>query len=624
MRKAAWFLYVVSLALAAGLTAFSSRLSPALAQDDADIIAPADMETCLGCHGDAADMAKLASSAHGNVTCQACHRGVDRFPHPEQAVANKAACASCHARIGAQMAGSVHRAGAAKGKAPTCRSCHPGSAHAITRARAQSPAAQDAACAACHAGEAAAVKRSIHGQPGISGGPRAGCRACHERNPHAIRPPGARAKEESCRACHDDVHTALAGSVHKGAALACAACHTGSMHAVRRAPAPSAKTDAACRACHRESLTAMAGTAHAGQSCRACHDADAHRIQPPPRDAAAASARCAACHAGVAQAMTTSVHGRAVAVGKPNAPQCVTCHGEKAHGVAKAAALAAQPRDAACRACHADAARALRDSVHRDAFTENGTPASCFACHGAGPHAVQTINAGTAAQLVALCQRCHADKVAMPGTSKHDLPDIVAGDHPTCLTCHTDSVHGASAHGITKPPAPTPRDQVVLCSRCHDDAALMGRYGMTTDSVSSYRQSFHGRAVVNFKMAGSATCTDCHGLHAVMAPDAADSPVNPANVAATCGQCHPGAKMNFAMSGANHLRLKIAQNPILRIEEMAFMWLIYGAMSFLFIMVLLDLRRKLFDPDCLPACGKPITLLISPGCSRWSAALSSP
>lgn len=611
MRKLAWALYLSVLVAGLCVTGFTLWLSPLQAQDD--VIAAKDVATCLGCHGEAIDAAKMKASAHGALVCQDCHRGIDRFPHPEKAVAKKPACATCHANETKRLTSSVHRAGGKVGK-PTCQSCHGASAHAIPVASTQSTAKQDAACATCHAAAVASMKKTPHGQPGLNGAPRATCRNCHENDPHAITAPSKTAVQGACRSCHNDVAATLAGSVHKNQNLACFDCHAGAVHALQPAPIPTARVDTACRRCHTDQAKALATTAHNGSNCRDCHDASAHGVQPPAQAAAAKSARCATCHTDVAQAMADSIHGHAQPKDGVNPPTCVSCHGDNMHNTGTLAAMKAQPRDAACRKCHGGETQDLTNSVHRKAFTGNGKPVSCFACHGSGPHAVHKINAGTTAQIVGMCKRCHTDKVAMPGTSKHDNPDIVAGDHPNCLTCHATSIHNSGvAHGISKPPTPNPVQQVEICSKCHADEKLMARYKMNTEAVSSYLQSFHGRSVVNFHDTNSATCTECHGLHAVMAPEAPQSPVNQANVEKTCRQCHAGAKLNFAMSGANHLRLKIENNPILRIEELAFMWLIYGAMCFLFIMVLLDLRRKLFDPANLPECGKFVTILISAG-----------
>ena len=81
---------------------------------------------------------------------------------------------------------------------------------------------------------------------------------------------------------------------------------------------------------------------------------------------------------------------------------------------------------------------------------------------------------------------------------------------------------------------------------------------LTTDAVDSYRRSFHYKAI-RFGETNTAVCQDCHTVHDVLPKDSAHSSIADANLPKTCGQsdCHPGAQMNFSMSGANHLDLRI-------------------------------------------------------------------
>lgn len=573
----------------------------------AEATPPVDNATCLECHGENLDTAAMGKGVHTKVNCQSCHQGLGEYPHDEKALAQRATCTTCHTKEAKALKGSTHHAGTKQKPAPTCQTCHPGTAHTLT-ALPKAAATQDATCKQCHGAAMKQVAGSVHGVAGLHGASRATCRSCHGTDPHAVPSAKVATTQASCRTCHTDVTQDLHGSVHAQAKLDCATCHGGTAHTVRPAPAAAAKSDTTCRSCHSKVATAMTRNAHGAGSCRDCHDNNAHAIaKPQAKTAQETSAKCASCHTEVAHGMAASVHGKS-ALTNAKAPNCASCHGANMHAVTSAKTMATQPRDGTCRSCHKPQAAALQDSVHKNAFLMGDKPASCFACHGTSPHTIRKINAGTSAQIVQTCKSCHADKVALHGTSKHDLLDKEPGDHPTCLSCHGKDVHRVKHR---QPLSPT--QQVALCSKCHSDTAKMARYGMTTEAVSSYRQSFHGRAVVKYGIKGTATCTECHGLHAVMAPAAAQSPVNKNNVAHTCSRCHKGAKLNFAMSGANHLRLKIDRHPILRLEELAFRGLIFGTMAFLFGMVLLDIRRKLFDPDFLPQCGRFVTTLIAGG-----------
>lgn len=262
--------------------------------------------------------------------------------------------------------------------------------------------------------------------------------------------------------------------------------------------------------------------------------------------------------------------------------------------------------DAKCLECHesemgahrAVNAKAIAAGPHKD----NG----CTGCHTAitaAPH-TEPMKASKVD-----CGMCHPDQQTAYAASVHGRADKTAGDHPTCITCHAGA--GGDPHSVTR----TKGDRVhatETCSRCHSDAARMARYGVDTDAVPSYRESFHGKALLRFGNKKVAGCVDCHGNHAVQGHADAGSPTHRDVAAATCGKagCHVGAKVNFAMSGANHLRLKVKKTPGLHYEELFFKWLTIGTVLFLMGGIALDLRLKVFGKTP-PRSGRPVAALIS-------------
>jgi cytochrome b subunit of formate dehydrogenase len=64
------------------------------------------------------------------------------------------------------------------------------------------------------------------------------------------------------------------------------------------------------------------------------------------------------------------------------------------------------------------------------------------------------------------------------------------------------------------------------------------------------------------------------------------------------------------MSGANHLRLKIKEQPILHLEEVLFQFLTVGTILFLLGGVTLDLKTMVFSRGAAPKAGRPVALLI--------------
>jgi cytochrome b subunit of formate dehydrogenase len=248
-----------------------------------------------------------------------------------------------------------------------------------------------------------------------------------------------------------------------------------------------------------------------------------------------------------------------------------------------------------CLGCHSPSAKigppvnhdALAISPHKDL--------KCQDCHTSMtgfPHTASML------KQKATCGSCHTQEFEDYSMSVHARPDKVAGDHPNCITCHGNG----DPHAITRPSAWTRPQIVQLCSSCHAQKARMGRYNVDPDAVSSYDDSFHGKALLHFGMMKAAICTDCHKNHDVLSPNDPRAPTNRLHAASTCGQpgCHPGAKINFAMSGANHLRLKIKQSAVLRIESDFFKWLTIGTILFLLGGVALDLINKVLRRDALP------------------------
>ncbi|UCG57551.1 MAG: cytochrome b/b6 domain-containing protein [Phycisphaerales bacterium] len=122
-----------------------------------------------------------------------------------------------------------------------------------------------------------------------------------------------------------------------------------------------------------------------------------------------------------------------------------------------------------------------------------------------------------------------------------------------CLVCHSDEnfIRYYYSHVTTRlHKARDPREVVTMCGTCHSDAALAKRHGLT-DVVSSYLETYHGKAV----LLGSSLapdCLDCHArqgsVHEMHAATDPRSSVHPDNRAVTCQtqDCHSSAAPAFA------------------------------------------------------------------------------
>lgn len=116
--------------------------------------------------------------------------------------------------------------------------------------------------------------------------------------------------------------------------------------------APQAKD---CVECHDTvNLEAFRTKTHGGLVCTQCH----RSIKSLPHDDTVAPVVCARCHHHEAESMHASVHGKAQAEGKKDAPTCQSCHG-KAHDIVSpknpASPVAKGNRDGTCQKCHAPA-----------------------------------------------------------------------------------------------------------------------------------------------------------------------------------------------------------------------------------------------------------------------------
>ena len=211
-----------------------------------------------------------------------------------------------------------------------------------------------------------------------------------------------------------------------------------------------------------------------------------------------------------------------------------------------------------CDQCHANrdflAANAvgpgLDTALYVPAVVTQGTAhqtLSCADCHvgfDAGyPHQFT--------EVVADCSSCHEQEGNDWSESIHAGNAETTGDAPTCVDCHT-------AHRVlsaSDPESPTYALNVAgLCSRCHADPAIIGRYFVGSGNeqaeiaAAAFPESVHGIALTRDGLVVSATCSDCHSAHRVLPSDDQRSTVSRANIPTTCGACHAGIVRVFDAS----------------------------------------------------------------------------
>jgi predicted CXXCH cytochrome family protein len=207
-----------------------------------------------------------------------------------------------------------------------------------------------------------------------------------------------------------------------------------------------------------------------------------------------------------------------------------------------------------CVVCHGEEGRDLSLGSHASAGI------GCVECHGGveGPLEVAAAHAGGVANLkdrraaIAACARCHSDvermrswglrtdQASLYAVSQHGkrLAADPAAEVATCVTCH--GAHRVVSVADTRSPVNRLR-QVETCGRCHGDAAFAERHQLKPGSVAAYRDSVHGRALIDEGRVSSPACTDCHGSHGA-------SPPRSDEVGHVCGQCHTVVQKFFEQS----------------------------------------------------------------------------
>ena len=310
------------------------------------LAAPAGAQlTCEACHGElellrqhvpTLDAARallvtgrsVATSAHGDMRCEACHSGFRRFPHPDRG--STATCASCHEETTASWRAGMH--GLTDGA--ECSDCH--STHDVRPAddldSAGGATAVREACASCHF-EAAIPDFDPHADS-------VSCAGCHE--PHATLPATdpratvhASNQGATCAACHEEQYRAWQSDAHGTAVLS---TETSERLPGSRSPAYAREPEDA-------------------PACTACHGAHGMRPLSEPGFASGMIGRCSGCHEAYSESFADSYHGQAARLGSERVAACYDCHG--AHGILPASdpasSVAEGNRLATCRTCHESA-----------------------------------------------------------------------------------------------------------------------------------------------------------------------------------------------------------------------------------------------------------------------------
>ena len=402
------------------------------------------------------------------------------------------------------------------------------------------------------------------------------CSACHAdfgEGRHPRRSFRSRSQYQTkaalvCRRCHADkqlrgsgVHAVLLEQERKGAAVVCTTCH--GSHAIKAVTKAAEHPDEEtyCMKCHGSSVSmsfrngeALDATISLSTLHASVHD----RLS------------CSDCHFG----FTSEEHPK------------------RSFATRRDYTLASSDN---CRRCHFDKYTKTMESIHYTMLSQGNTAAPvCIDCHGS--HGVSRVDREQRALIARRCQHCHAEIFATYANSVHGsaLLNENNQDVPVCTDCHR-------AHTIEDPRTLNYREQIPeMCSNCHGNGAIMGRYGLSTAVVDTYLSDFHGvtlkfyrlqNEALNKPLKAMAVCTDCHGIHNITSTVGPDASVVKANLIKRCQRCHEGATQNFPDSWLSHYEPTLARAPLVFLINLAYKIFIPVLVAGLILQILLHLWR---------------------------------
>ncbi len=583
----------------------------------------------------------LKLSAHGDASCVDCHVGFDPNNTPHKKDIAPVDCNGCHGIDSFQI--GIHSKEFAHSSLK-CVACH--GTHDIQPA---DKIISDKKCLSCHQTEkvflTSAHSKSEMAKKGT------GCESCHDvahnvkyvqrvassiTDETGIRPSSTRTDDTLCTRCHKDAIAEINAGIHKKAfadgTLTCVSCHTA--HSAQISKELISRD--ACFKCHTntklfdgdhatngESLTSLVQSydhsIHAESlkkngkdaTCIDCHGG--HIIKPASDPASSVNranivSTCGKCHGDVEDHYMRSSHGKAFKNGLNVAPVCTDCHNEHSINSISDPSLPVSRANepTICLNCHlgnktvmeltgvsATFLESIKYSVHLVALSKgNLKAATCSDCHGAH----DMLPAGDPRSNVfknnipGTCGKsgCHENVTAKYFDGIHGKA-LQEGnrDAPVCIDCHGDhQILSASNPGSTISNA----NVAQVCSNCHASVKLTERYGLPSQSVGSYLDSYHGLAN-SAGLTTVANCASCHGAHDIKPSADPTSPINKANLAQTCGKCHPGADAQFAAASV-HVLPASRKDPLLFWISQIYGVLIVSIIGLMFLHNIFDFAKK--------------------------------
>lgn len=458
------------------------------------------------------------------------------------------------------------------------------------------------------------------GQAGVSDETKA-CLECHSQHGHRVTFQDGDSVE-----AYVDARVFMS-SVHRS--LSCSQCHTdfsGGKHprrTFRNKEHYQTRSSLACRRCHRDDQirtrsihAALLVEESRGRStvCTNCHGAHSVMHVSGARKYSSEEEYCMKCHGSRVKmsfkngdslialvdssSLQTSVHSKLA---------CSDCHygfsseehPQRNFRSRRDYTLASSE---SCRRCHFDKYTKTFESIHYAMLSKGNLSAPvCIDCHGS--HSIAHI-AKERAVTAKRCQKCHPRVYDTYAASIHGnaLVNENNKDVPVCVDCHT-------AHTIEDPFASDYREKIPgMCSTCHANKAIMGKYGLSTEVLKTYLSDFHGVTLEFYRKQKEmrkngryrpakpmAVCTDCHGTHNITSISGPNATVLKANLAKSCQRCHQNATDNFPDAWLSHYEPNWSTAPMVFAVGLIYKILLPIMVAGLTLQVLLHLWRYVVD-----------------------------
>jgi hypothetical protein len=247
-----------------------------------------------------------------------------------------------------------------------------------------------------------------------------------------------------------------------------------------------------------------------------------------------------------------------------------------------------------CKRCHFDKYTKTLESIHFAMLSQGNLKAPvCTDCHGS--HDVSYVIHERAFNAKR-CQKCHSEIYDIYAKSIHGtaLFNELNQDVPVCIDCH-------KAHDIRNPLTLEYHEMIPeMCSNCHANKKIVGKYGLSTDVVKTYLTDFHGvtlslyrkqREALSKPARPIAVCTDCHGIHDISSTTGTDAAVVKANLVKRCQKCHTDVTNEFPDAWLSHYEPSLSRTPLVFIVNMGYKIFLPILMIGLFLQILLHIWR---------------------------------